>query len=152
MGVGKSGESNFCEPKRGKMMVDERLGSHSNLAGVVVIIVVVILLPVEMLPWVLKPCCSPGVSSAQLFFLLFHIYNFSFPALCSRISKHAYAVGPAIGRLGIDQDLVGERIGVGGGDGGNVVLVAVDDIYNLEGGFVEGHFHGSADFEDVYGH
>ena len=53
-------------------------------------------------------------------------------------------------RLGVDDNLIRKGVGVGGGDGRNVVLVSVDNGDDLVRRFFEGFGHGAADFEHVY--
>ena len=60
--------------------------------------------------------------------------------------------GPPVvfgGGLWVHDDLVGEGIGVGGGDGGNVVLVAVHNGDDLVGGLFDRLGHGAADLENI---
>lgn len=52
--------------------------------------------------------------------------------------------------FGIDDDLVGERIGVGGGDWRDVVFVAVYNGDDLVRGLFDGLAHGAADLYDVW--
>lgn len=55
-----------------------------------------------------------------------------------------------VGRgLGVHDNLVGEWVRVGGGDGWDVVFVAVDDGYDFVGGFLEGFGHCATDLQDV---
>lgn len=53
------------------------------------------------------------------------------------------------GGFGVHDDVVGERVGVGGCDGRDVVLVAVHNPNNLVSGFLEGLGHGAANFDDI---
>lgn len=57
----------------------------------------------------------------------------------------AYARRPA-GLLGLEVDLVGERVAALSGDGGDVIFVGVDKGDDFHGGCEEGLLHGSADF------
>jgi hypothetical protein len=66
-----------------------------------------------------------------------------------RGSEDTHALAPSLS-LGVDNDLVGERVRVSRCDGWNMVFVSIDDIDDLERGFVEGHFHRAADFDNVY--
>jgi hypothetical protein len=50
----------------------------------------------------------------------------------------------------VDDNLVGEGVGVGGGDGRNVVFVSVYDSDDLMRRFLEGLGHGTANFEHIY--
>lgn len=61
----------------------------------------------------------------------------------------AYARRPA-GLLGLEVDLVRERVTALSGDGGDVVFVGVDKGDDFHGGCEEGLLHGSADFGSFY--
>lgn len=61
----------------------------------------------------------------------------------------AYARRPA-GLLGLEVDLVRERVAALGGDRGDVVFVSVDKGDDFHGGGEEGLLHGSADFGSFY--
>lgn len=50
----------------------------------------------------------------------------------------------------VDVDLVGERVGIVGGDGRDVVLVGVGDGDAFEDGGLEGGFHCVADFVSFF--
>jgi hypothetical protein len=50
----------------------------------------------------------------------------------------------------IDDDLVREGVGIGGGDGWDVVFVSVYDGDDLMRRLLEGLGHGPANFEDIY--
>lgn len=64
---------------------------------------------------------------------------------------HSGAPGILVGHtFRIYNDLVRERVRVGGGDGWNMVFVAVDNGYYFVGGFLEGFGHCAAHFENVY--
>lgn len=52
-------------------------------------------------------------------------------------------------RFGVYDDLVRERVGVGGSDGWNVVLVAIHDGDDLVRGLFHGFAHCAADLEDI---
>lgn len=68
------------------------------------------------------------------------------------VSEDAHPGAPCIlvgNRFGVDDDLVGKGVRVGGGDGGNVVFVAVDYGNDLVGGFLERLGHGAADLEHI---
>lgn len=65
--------------------------------------------------------------------------------------EQANARPPVVfGRLGVDDNLIRKGVGVGGGNGRNVVLVSVDDGDDLVRRFFEGFGHGAADLECVY--
>lgn len=59
--------------------------------------------------------------------------------------------GPPVvfSRLWVDDNLVGEGVGIGSGDGRNVVFVAVDDGDDLVRGFFQRLCHCATDLEDV---
>lgn len=65
--------------------------------------------------------------------------------------EEPYARPPVVlgGRFGVDDDLVREGVGVGGGDGWNVVFVAVDDGDDLVGGLFHGLAHSATDLENI---
>jgi hypothetical protein len=50
------------------------------------------------------------------------------------------------GELGVHDDLVGKRICIGRGDGGNVVLVAIDNGDDFVGGLFQGLSHSASYF------
>jgi hypothetical protein len=52
-------------------------------------------------------------------------------------------------RFRVHDDLVGERIGIGGGNGRYVVFVSIDNGDDLMRGFFERLGHGTADFQHV---
>lgn len=70
----------------------------------------------------------------------------------SGISKQANAGSPVVfgGGLGVDDDVVREGVCVGGGDGGDVVFVAVHDADDLMRGLLQRLGHGAADLDDVW--
>jgi hypothetical protein len=53
------------------------------------------------------------------------------------------------GRFRVHNYMVGKWILVGGSDRGDVVFIAIYNVYNLHGGLLEGFGHCAADFEDV---
>ena len=53
-------------------------------------------------------------------------------------------------RLGVHDNLIRKGVGIGGGNGRNVVLVSVDDGNDLVRRFFERFGHGAANFERVY--
>ncbi len=53
----------------------------------------------------------------------------------SVILEHANPLIPALG-LWIDNNVVGKRIDFGCRDGRDVILLSIDDIHNLESGFL----------------
>lgn len=66
------------------------------------------------------------------------------------VSEDAHAWTPRIGgSFRVYDNVVGEWVLVGGGDGWDVVFVAVDDVDDFHGGFLERLLHCAAHFEDV---
>ena len=67
-------------------------------------------------------------------------------------SKEADARPPVIlcHGFGVDDDLVGKRVGVGGGNGWNVVLVTVHNGDDLVRGFLERFGHGASNLENIF--
>ena len=68
------------------------------------------------------------------------------------VSENAHSRAPSLvgRRFRVDNDLVGEGVRVGSGDGWNVVLVTVDDADDLVCSLLEGFCHGAANLEDIY--
>lgn len=67
-------------------------------------------------------------------------------------SENAHARAPHVligGDFWVDEDLVGEGVGVGGGDGRDMVFVAVDYGDDFVRGFLEGFGHGAANLEYI---
>ncbi len=81
------------------------------------------------------------------------MYNRSHPAIprdfCE--SEKADTRSPVIlrNRFRIHDNLVGKWIGIGGGNGGNVVFVTIDNGDDFVGSFFERFGHGTPDFEDI---
>jgi hypothetical protein len=72
--------------------------------------------------------------------------------VCGSFSEQADTWSPVVlvDSFRVDNDLVRKGVGVGGGDGWDVVFVSVYDSDDLMRRFLEGLGHGTADFEDVY--
>jgi len=64
-------------------------------------------------------------------------------------SKDTHPCAPIVGSR-IHDDLVGEGVCFQGGDGWDVIFIAVDDVDYFEAGLLEGLFHGGADFDSVF--
>lgn len=79
------------------------------------------------------------------------MYNRSFAQPESQLLEEADARPPVIlgHGLGINNDLVGKRVRVGGGDGRNVVFVAVHDGNDLMRGFLQGLSHGASNLQNI---
>lgn len=73
------------------------------------------------------------------------------PTLVLSVSEKTDTWPPVVLARGfwIDDDLVGERICVGGSDGRNVVFIAVYNGDDFVGGFFKGFGHGTSDFEHI---
>jgi hypothetical protein len=62
--------------------------------------------------------------------------------------EYPHALTPAL-CLRVHDDLVGEGVRVGGGNGRDVIFVSVDDGDDFERCFLEGLFHGTADLDNI---
>jgi len=62
--------------------------------------------------------------------------------------EYPHALAPAL-CLRVHDDLVGEGVRVGGGNGRDVIFVSVDDGDDFERCFLEGLFHGTADLDNI---
>lgn len=63
--------------------------------------------------------------------------------------EYPHAIAPSIS-LGIDNNLVRERICLAGSDRGDVILLSVDGGHNLHCGFQQHSFHGTSDLGPFY--
>jgi len=66
--------------------------------------------------------------------------------LQSAASKYTHARSPTLPTW-IDHDLIWKRIRFACGDRRDMILIAVHDSDNLEGGLLQHHFHGLANFD-----
>ena len=64
---------------------------------------------------------------------------------------HPRTPGILIGRrFRVDNNVVGEGVRIGRGDGWDMVFVAIDNVDDLVCSFLEGLCHGSPNLDDVY--
>lgn len=93
---------------------------------------------------------------ARISLTIYTILLRSYPAHVSSrgcvesVSEDAHPGSPRIGGgLWVYNELVWERVLIGGGDGRYVVFVLIYDIHDFEGGFLEGFGHCATDFDDI---